>query len=191
MSNIRKILSVKRKVRPSIGLFIITKEPGKKGRLVVMLRRRGLIKFKSDYWRHEPYAGAHVASAHGKTRWEETPKETLCRKTKEQLGEPFCHRAKLDDRQIYLLSEDIGRKAKTYGVCVHHNCIQNLFSDSSCAGFLPFPLSKIHTIRVLTMADRGKVITDLNDIAMFPDEIRALKKIRGNRQLLSFLYRHN
>ncbi len=190
MSYIRKILSAKGKVRPSIGLFIITKAPGEKGQLIVMLRRRGLVKFKSNYWRYEPYAGAHVASAHGKTRWEETPKETLCRKTKEQLGDFFCNIARLDDRQIHLLSKDIDRKAKTYGVCVHHNCIQYLFSDSSCAGFIPFPLSKIHTIRELTTADRGKVITDLNDIAMFADEIRALKAIRRNRQLLSYFNYH-
>lgn len=187
MTKIRKIPKLKKKIRPSIGLFIITKEPGKNGRIVVILRRRGEIKFARNYWVKEPWAGAHVASTHGKSRWGETSDQTLWRKAEDQMGRDFCIQARLYERHLLLLSENKIKKGRTYGVCVHYKCIPSLKADSASAGFVAFPLSQICKIRTLTDEDRERPITDLHDIAMFADEIQALKSIKNNRQLLSFL----
>jgi hypothetical protein len=187
----REIPKLNIEIRPSIGLYLITEEPGTGGEIVVILRRRGETKFDCDTWKGEPWAGAHVAPAHGKSRWKETPEQTLWRKAEDQMGQAFCRAARLRERSLFLLSENKEKKGRTYGVCVNYKCIRCLRSDSASAGFVAFPISEIHKIRELTLMDRETPITDIKDIAMFPDEIQALRAIEGNRQLLSFLHSHN
>ncbi len=178
-----------KKIKPSVGLILVAKEP-KTDRLIAVLRTRATIKF-CEVWEEHPWPRACQVSVHGKSLCWETPTQTLHRKAKEQLGERFYNIARLDDREFRLLVEDNRRKVKTYGLCVRQEYIRHIRTDSSSFGIRIFYLDQISKIRPLRRADRWKKITDLDEVAMFPDEIRALKKIRGNRQLLSFLYRHH
>ena len=171
MAEIQEKIIEKRK---SVGLIVLTRgSPG--GPLIAILRRRGKYKWQKRIKR-ESYPGACQVTAHGKLKWGETSKETLWRKVKEELGDVFFNIAKLEDRDPRLLVDDKERMVKTYGVWVYPQCVERMFFDFSSGGIDYISLDEIDKIQELTKADKETGITDFNIIAMFPDEIKALKE---------------
>ncbi len=177
----------KSKKEKSAGIVFITRMPD--GRFGVVLRQRGKIDYEKG-WTEMPWAGARQVSAHGKLRWQETHKQTLERKIKEQLGESFLNNIHLDDRDPRILVDDKRAKVKTYSLCIMPECIKMISQEASCDGIIVFPLDERGKIRKLTKKDRDKPITDPDEIAMFADEIKALHEIiRRRKEILAFFNR--
>lgn len=173
---------------PSVGLMIMTRV-SKRSPVVVVMRRRNKQKFNGGLL-VEPWAGALVATVHGKKKWKESSNQTLWRKAKEQLGDGFLNATRLEDRDIHLLYEENQKLVKTYGLCVRFSSVELIRFDTSTAGIELIPLSEIENIRSLTQSDRERPINNFNDYAMFEDEKNALIIARENKQLLSFLGRY-
>lgn len=180
----------KSKKMESTGLVIITRIPGPdKRRFGVVLRQRGKIDYAKN-WVNMPWAGAYQVSAHGKLRWGETHRQTIERKIKEQLGEGFLNSIRLDDRDPRILVDNKQSKVKTYSLCVMTECVSTIRQEVSCDGVIVFPLNEIGRIRKLTKEDRDKPITNPDEIAMFADEIKALREIiRRHHEILAFFNR--
>lgn len=173
-------------VKPSVGLIIVTRE-SKKSPLVAVLRRRGEIKLSKSEWKKESWAGAYQATAHSRLKGLESHTDTLLRKVHDQLGSLFFNFTRIADREMIPLFNDTERKVKTYGLSVHPRSLNHISLGPTSAGIKLFPLDEVDRIRELRQEDRDVIITDSNDIAMFSDEILALRNIALNRQLLAFL----
>lgn len=159
--------------KKTVGLIILTNIPGPVGK-VAILQTRG--KFNYEKRQPETYIGATQISVHGSIEENESEYEALVRETKEEFGTEIA--AEIENKKDELVelnkAENNAVLNVNFGIVLPNECLQKIKLHPSSGGLKLLPIEKIGSISELKTSDRGKVI-DGKTIAMFPDDIEALK----------------
>lgn len=161
----------------AVGLVILTKIPAMGG-LVAVLQRRG--KFNHEKMGPESRPGGCQVTCHGKLEESESFLEALQRELSEELGELFRAVLFFDQNwESFIKIVDIHDPEKdiiTYGMLVKCEILKFVRFGPSTGGFEFVTCEGVDKIRNLNEFDKRIGVTDLNTIAMFPDEIKAVQK---------------
>ncbi|MDP6387715.1 MAG: hypothetical protein QGG63_00295 [Candidatus Pacebacteria bacterium] len=159
-----------------IGLVILTKTEDLGW--IAILRRRGWFSIEKIASQH--FQGVCQVTVNGKCKEGESPIEALVRKMKEGFGLEFCKEFDLStfhNRCVELNQKETNRKMViTYGIIIPFELVLKIRIDN------PFDrLEKLMKkqafsdhIRKVNEADKEKGIQNMNMIAMFPDEKKAV-----------------
>jgi hypothetical protein len=153
----------------SVGLIVMTRI-GPEKELFAVLSRRG-SRNQEKGWAPESYPGACQVTAHGKLKPDEDSKEGLLREVQEELGDVF--RRCVMRHSIDALVE--GQKV-TYCVLVDSDALNFIRLHPSSGGLEFVKEDQIDDILDLShFFTKAEGVDSLEIIAMFPDEIEALK----------------
>ena len=184
----------------SVGLVVLTEVPGMG--VVALLRRRGKYNYeKEKEGFRESCPGSCQVTCHGKVKsWDEdgdliidrelgpddhmeTDPEALFRELKEELGKTAgtdILKSTPDGGDPIVLMDDVESNAVTFGVFYPPKnlawLLQVIKLESSTGGLEFLPQSEVDNIRNLRDFDKDTGVTDLNIIAMFRDEIEAVRR---------------
>jgi len=156
----------KRKV--SVGLIIMTKSPT--GELVAVLQRRGRLNDEKD-WMPESYPGAYQVTAHGKVEEGEDTHQALHREIGEELGGVLAKVIGVLEPALLVAQEE----KKTFGVFIERVALKHIRLHPSTGGLCFVNQADADSIQNLRKFNKEIGVTDLNTIAMFPDEFGALR----------------
>ncbi|HJO89638.1 MAG: NUDIX domain-containing protein [Candidatus Pacebacteria bacterium] len=162
------------KIKKTIGLIILTNIPDPVG-AVAILQTRG--KFNYEKRTPETYTSAMQISVHGSIEEDESEFEALIRETKEELGEEIAQ--EIEGRYGELI--ELNRIEKdslsnvNFGIVLPHEFLQKVKLHPSSGGLKLLPKEKVEEITELKKSDREHGIQDGKKIAMFPDDIEAVK----------------
>ncbi len=160
----------------SVGLVVLTDIPGMG--VVAVLRRRGKINPEKDDF-HESYPGGCQVTCHGKVKPEDDKEdEALLREAGEEIGQEAAHKLLVQNRgRLTVLVDDREANAVTFGIFMPDpDFIHLIRLEVSSGGLELLPQSEIGNIRdLLRDFDKRTGVTDTNVIAMFPDEIKAVR----------------
>lgn len=161
------------KNKKSVGLIVITKHPQTSDPIAVLVRRGKYNHEKG--WSKESYPGACQVTVHGKLESEESPIEALFREIREELGDVFLRIVKKLTDPPRLVWEDAEMGVRTYGVAVHHSALSFIALGPSSGGLQFVTCEEVKDILNLRTFDKSIGVKDVDTVAMFPDEIEALK----------------
>lgn len=166
--------------RKIVGLIILTDLPGEGG-LVAVLQRRGISNHEKN-WERESRPGGYQVTAHGGLKGNEGFLEALKREVKEELGDRFFDEISLPywrfvDSLIVLVHDenDPEREVLTYGIFLPNDVLKLIRLNPSTGGLRFISSGGVDSIVDLWGFDKIKGVEDSNIVAMFPDEIAALK----------------
>lgn len=151
-------------MKKTVGLILITNT----GKAVLQVRGNFNIE------RNEPetYADATQLTVHGSIEKNESEIDALLRETREELGKEFANLVQgkaLELREINRVeNEEIS--VVNFGLSIAEKDLEKIKG----AKMRPISKNEIANIRELKPSDREKSI-DKNEIAMFPDDIEAVK----------------
>jgi 8-oxo-dGTP pyrophosphatase MutT (NUDIX family) len=164
--------------KQSVGLVVLTEIPSMGG-VVAILQRRG--KFNHEKMGPESWPGGCQVTCHGKVEEvDEGVLDALQREIEEEFGWDAVQEILPDPNQAILLSdeESESERALTYGVLVPPSGFlrEGKVSLNASSGGLDFVTrDKVGQIQELRNFDKRTGVTDLNTIAMFSDEIEAVR----------------
>ncbi|MDP3999673.1 MAG: NUDIX domain-containing protein [bacterium] len=162
----------------SVGLVMITEIP-EMGRVAV-LQRRG--EFNHEKMGPESWPGGCQVTAHGKVEENETFERALFREIVEELGENLKHalmalRSSDDMPMREVMRSEKGRHEKvTLAVKVPMDFLGYIRLGPSSGGLVLLPETRLDEIKWLTDFGKDVGVTDRRIIAMFPDEIEAVRR---------------
>lgn len=160
--------------KKDIGLIVLvdTQERG----LVAVLQVRG--NFNVEKNEQETYVGASQLTAHGGINEGESKIDALLRETREELGEEFANLIQgrtLDLKELNRV-ENENMSVVNFGLTVAKQDLEKIKIDERTGGSIRLVTKdEIDNIRELKASDRLNSIIDKNEIAMFPDDIGAVK----------------
>jgi ADP-ribose pyrophosphatase YjhB (NUDIX family) len=156
----------------SVGLVVITVIDGQK---VALLHKRG--GFNPEKMKPETWPGASQVSCHGKLRDGEDFKQGLYREAEEELGPLFVRKLEENEDQIILIYEKHtqDKSVKTFAVFMENPAfLKDIRLAGASGGIL---LADENTeLRNLKNFDKKQGVTDNNVVAMFADEIQAVRQ---------------
>lgn len=163
------------KMSKSVGLIAAI---NKDGELQAILQKRP--KFNGETNQPESYPGGCQVTCHGRLKEKESNIEALVREAEEELGGNFS--------QVVIEHRDdlikVHQKAKgdeeviTYGLLLKdEQDVQKIRPTDHVEKIIFFPLKDIDQIQNLKQFDRRGGVEDGAIVAMFEDEIKALKKL--------------
>lgn len=161
----------------SVGLVVLTEIPNIG--VVALLRRRGKVNPEKEDFR-ESYPGGCQVTCHGRAEEGESFENALFREMREEVG---FHLVDFPVRhQLVVLVDNPGEKEDviTYGAMIPWGdmiyALRSRIRLESSSGGLEFLLqSEVDNIQNLRDFDKRAGVTDLNVIAMFEDEIEAVR----------------
>jgi hypothetical protein len=166
-------------VKRSVGLVVAVRIPdGKDGHYVVIaLQHRGT--FNHEKLAPESYPGCCQVTCHGKLEGDEPVEAGLVREATEELGGEFAE-AYIHGYHGEILVETRGseKEVVTFGTLMPVEMIRDLVRLGPDTGGLVYVTAEQFEKRVVVIDDGMKVEGPIlaETIAMFPDEIEAVKK---------------
>lgn len=155
-----------------VGLLVIVKV-GNEG--MAVLQRRG--EFNHEKMGPESWPGGCQVTVLGGGRAGETPLQAMWREISEELGERVTDFMLLRNFLVKLLDKEEGnQQKKIFGVIESNYLLTIIRLHPSTGGLVLLPESKVEEIQDLTQFDKKEGVTDRKVIAMFPDEIEAVRK---------------
>jgi hypothetical protein len=168
-------------VEKSVSLLIMTRlqmEEGEPEELVAILQRRG--EFNHETMRPESWPGACQLTVHGKVEEDENEKNTLFRETVEELGQDFVLGFMIAmSFKMVEIGEVLTEKkhVQHYAVEVLPDRLKSIRFNASTGGVRIMRYKDLDRIQNLFMGYiKEKGIELRSATAMFPDEIKAVKK---------------
>ncbi|MFQ5661683.1 MAG: hypothetical protein ACE5F2_00310 [Candidatus Paceibacteria bacterium] len=160
--------------KKTVGLIILTNIPDPVG-TVAILQTRG--KFNYEKRQPETYTGATQISVHGSLNENEGEFEALEREAREELGDEIAQAIESKKDKLIELNrvEKDNLLNVNFGIVLPHEYLQKVKLHPSSGGLKLLPKSKIKEISELKESDRESGIQDGKQIAMFPDDIEAVK----------------
>lgn len=159
----------------SVGLVVLTDVPDMGGRVAV-LQRRG--EFNHEKMKPESFPGACQVTAHGKVEEGENRFEALGREFIEELGKAvgdLIFRLGASPVELSrIVTEE--KEAVTYGALFPATFLQSVKLNPSSGGLVLLTEDKVDSIQDLGSFDKKEGVTDRRVIAMFPDEIEAVRQ---------------
>lgn len=142
---------------------------------VAILQTRG--KFNYEKRTSETYTGATQITVHGSIKENEEESEALVREVKEELGYEVGQEIESRKNELIELNriEKDGLANVNFGIILPHEYLQKVKLPPSSGGLKLLPKEKIEEISVLKKSDREHGIQDGKVIAMFPDDIEAVR----------------
>ncbi len=141
------------------------------------MQRRG--KFNPETKTRESFAGACQITAHGKAKDTENAEQALYREIEEELGRSAMLTILNHWNQAVMLKklEEPEKQVLSYGLYLENpDIICNLTLTAGTGGLEIVDSTSFETrVKELTKADKALGITDTNTIAMFADEIEAVR----------------
>lgn len=160
----------------AVGLIILTEIPARGG-LVAVLQRRGLVNHEKD-WNNESFPGACQVTVHGELEGVESFTEALEREVLEELGEEFqaavYNSGKMNGFKLIVRVKTDRKEVETFGLFVQRE-ILNLVRLGPSTGGLRF-VTRNAEISDLNEFRKDDGVTHSSIVAMFPDEIEAVRK---------------
>lgn len=144
--------------------------------LVAALQVRG--DFNSEKDNQETYRGASQLTLHGSINEGETEKEALLREAKEELGEEFANliQGKALDLEELNRTEDEKISVINFSFRIAEKDLDKIkINERTGASIRLIVKDEIKNIRELKLTEKLNGIENKNDIAMFPDDIEAVK----------------
>lgn len=164
-----------------MGLVVLTEVPGNPGpALVAVLQRRG--EWNTEKMAPESYPGACQVTVHGKVEKGESPSSALFREIDQELGAEaleFLRRGALGPEHDFpeLLKEETPDKLViTWGMKVPCELLRVIRLGPDSGGLRLLEREEVAFIANLNNFDKKEGVMDRTDVAMFPDEIEAVKK---------------
>jgi hypothetical protein len=162
------------KKKRTVGFIILTNIPDPVG-TVAILQTRG--KFNYEKRSSETYAGATQISVHGSIEGDESEFEALVRETREELGEEFANLVQGRSLDLIKLNgiENENISIVNFDFRIAEKDLEKIKLDErTVAKIRLITKNDIVNIRELKPSERLTGI-DKNEIAMFPDDIEAVK----------------
>lgn len=161
-------------MKKTVGLIILTNIPDPVG-TVAILQTRG--KFNYEKRQPETYTGATQISVHGSIEENESEFEALIRETKEELGSEIAEEIKTQKDNLIELNriEKDNLSNVNFGIMLPHEFVQKVKLHPSSGGLKLLPKSKVEEIEELKESDREHGIENGKAVAMFQDDIEAVK----------------
>lgn len=155
--------------KKTIGLIILTNTEK------AVLQVRGDFNVEKD--EKETYQGASQLTVHGSIAKNESEIDALLRETKEELGEEFANL--VQGRSLDLIelnkTENENMSVTNFGFRIVEKDLEKIkINERTRASIRLISKDEISDIRELKPSDRESDI-DKNEIAMFPDDIKAIK----------------
>ena len=163
----------KTKIKMSVGLVVVTHDLN--GNLVAVLQRRGPYNHEKA-WVRENYPGGCQVTVHGGVGEDETVDRALFRETVEELGPTFAHKCLNCGHPLGGLTQVFNDgEVLTFARYVDRGELSHIRWGPSSGGIEFVSAEDIPDISDLGFYDKNLGVIHLNNIAMFPDEIRAVK----------------
>lgn len=140
--------------------------------LVAVLQRRG--EFSHDKMGLESYPGACQVTIHGAVEGSESVFEAIYRESSEELGVGITVVA--FPKEVLSLINDEKKKIVTYGLLQPPELLKGIRLGPSSGGLGLLTESEVDKIVDLRKFDKQTGVIDRTIVAMFPDEIEAVKK---------------
>ncbi len=150
------------KKKKTVGLILIT-DTGK-----AVLQVRGFNTEKNE---QETYRGANQLTVHGNIKKGETEREALLRETKEELGGEFAKLLQYQTLEELNKIKNDKISVTNFGFRITEKDLETIKD----AKIRLISKDDIVNIRKLKMSDRLSGIASADEIAMFSDDIEALK----------------
>ncbi len=162
--------------KTSVGLVVLTELPSMGG-VVAILQRRG--KFNHEKMAPESWPGGCQVTCHGKVEeGDEDVLDALQRELEEEFGWDAVQEILPDPNRAILLADEESEteRALTYGVLVPLSSFlrEDVILNASSGGLDFVTCDQLDQIQDLRNFDRKTGVTDLNTIAMFNDEAKAV-----------------
>lgn len=159
-----------------VGLLIVTRT--KEGELVAVLQRRGPNNHEKD-WERESFSGGCQLTAAGRVNENESPGYALLREIEEELGKDiqekiavgFCNSSQCQR----VFGDDTGEKY-TIAMLVSRDVLDLIRWHPSTGGLVFVDAEGASKIQNLRDFDKMVGVTDLNVVAMFPDEKEVVRQ---------------
>jgi hypothetical protein len=163
-------------MKKSVGLILMSWVPQKDGskKLVAILQRRGIWDF--ERMDKETFPGCYQVTFHGGLEEDETFLDTLKRESEEELGKEFSKKNHLNKNLKELFHKnETEKEVITFGALIPFEQISLIRLGMSTGGLDLVEEKQVKKIINISPEFR-EVGAPSSVIAMFPDEIEALKK---------------
>ncbi|MEK7551843.1 MAG: NUDIX domain-containing protein [Patescibacteria group bacterium] len=160
--------------KTSVGLVVLTKLPGMGG-VVAVLQVRGT--FNHEKMARESWPGACQVTCHGGAEEGEDTIKTLEREFEEECGIRFSDIAPyFRSAMTELIRKDDDKPVVTYGLLIEDpSFLKVLKLNTSTGGIHLLQREQLNELIDLRTIDKVRGVTDRRTIAMFPDEIAAVR----------------
>lgn len=159
----------------SVGVMVLLTDVPNMGR-AALLQRRG--EFNHEKMAPESWPGACQVTAHGKVEVYETCEQALYREISEELGALAVQVIRAQGAkvpEIYHHATD-QKTVFTYGMVLPASLLKCVQLGPSSGGLVLMPENQVDIIQNLNLFDKTEGVRDRKIVAMFPDEIEAVKK---------------
>lgn len=153
----------------SAGLVVLS-DVENLGGIVAWITRR--VDYNREKMASETYRGAYQVTAHGKCKNGEDEITALKREITEELGFEFFETLPIDDAIELNRVETDSEISTTYGIMVN---AENLKKIPLSIDLKPMSKQDMKDVRPLYKNDKYSIIASNETVAMFPNEIEAVK----------------
>ncbi len=165
-------------MKRSVGLVVMVRMPDQSAsvghRVMACLQRRG--SFNHEKMAPENFPGCLQVTCHGKLEDREDFYDALVRELREELGGNFAEDYVLGYHgQVLIETKTADKEVITFGTLVPIDFIRDLVRLDPDTGGLVY-LSALQVDSLVTITDSMKQLGPNGLLAMFPDEIEAVKK---------------
>lgn len=155
-------------IKKTVGLILIT-NTGK-----AVLQTRGNFNIEKN--KLETYIGASQLTVHGSVEGNETEKEALLRETKEEFGKEFANLVQELPLEEINRVENKNIAVANFGFRIAEEDLKKIKIDKRTgASIRLISKDEISKICELKLSERLSGVENKNDIAMFPDDIQAVR----------------
>jgi len=167
------------KKKKVVGLLCLTELPAEKGgELAAILQVRG--DYNHEREGPESFAGGCQVTVNGSKMKNESDQDAILREAKEELGETFSlelwTNPDLDEIRFINRKETDRVVVVNYVLKIPYNFLENIELGQSVGGVRFLKQSELAKVQELDAFDRDVGVTDDNVIALFTDQIEALRK---------------
>lgn len=166
-------------IKKTVGFIALANT--KDGGLVAALQVRGNYNIEKD--NQETYNGACQITVHGSIAEEENQIDALMRETREELGEEFAEiiESKKDELVEINRIENENIAVVNYAIVVDGSDLDKIELDESTGGYIKLiTKDDVENICELKPSDRSGGIKTESKIAMFPDDVEAVRLAFSN-----------